>query len=224
MSRIADLIEKLNDNASTVIDIPGKDGEDRRYNTRLIKKAAKSFELLFPPSSWKAEEFELGVGCHLAIKHKDITINLVAELDAIVNERRMAFIAKEAVSPESLREFFRVSINIEVQASYNPGPKEVKTKKWTMLGSTIDLSASGVLGLFPEKPANERRIDLDINLPEPYGPVRCPATVIRSYRLRKNRYQVAFHFDEINTKTKDLLISCCLHEQRRQLRDNVEVD
>ena len=115
-------------------------------------------------------------------------------------------------------------ISTPIRASYRPGPRETKSRAWEISGTTIDLSGGGVLALFPEKPANTNRIQLEIDLPGQQAPVLCLAKVVRTYRLRKNRFQVAFNITEIEGKARDIIISCCLQEQRRQLRNKVRVE
>jgi c-di-GMP-binding flagellar brake protein YcgR len=222
VARINDILEKLNDNAPTVVDIPGNREENFRCNALFIKRESPTLELVFPPHSWEADDLRIGSDCYLAVEHNGLTVNLIARLDGVVRERRLSFTAREPVSPETLRDFFRVSINIPIEASYIAGPKETQTHTWKMIGTTLDLSGSGVLAIFAEKPPSNYRIQLVLTIPDEAAPVVCLANVIRSYRIRKNRFQVAFHFENIATKTRDLVISCCLQEQRRQLRENVQ--
>lgn len=222
MARINDILDKLIDNAPAVVDIPGKHEDNFRCKALLIKKESPVLELVFPPQSWEAENLQIGADCNLAVEHNGMTVNLIARLDGVVNDRRLIFTAREPVSPESLREYFRVSINIPIEASYIAGPKETKIRTWKMVGTTLDLSGSGVLALFPEKPPSNFRIQLVITATAEEAPIVCLANVIRTYRIRKNRYQVAFHFESISTRTRDQIISCCLQEQRRQLRENVQ--
>ena len=221
MSRIEEILDKLNDNAPTTADIPGNNGELFRCKALLVKKETPLLELIFPPDSWNANDLIIGANCSLVVEHHGETVNLIARLDNVSGTRRLQFTAREPVSVESLRDFFRVNINTAVQASYIAGPKEVKNQSWKMIGTTIDLSGSGLLAMFAEKPPSEHRILLEITAPEDNEPIYCLANVIRSYRIRKNRYQVAFHFTDVSIKTRDQIISCCLKEQRRQLRNNV---
>jgi len=223
VARIDDILEKLNDNAATVVDLPGLSGENIRCKALFIKREPPGLELVFPPRSWEADDLQLGADCNLAVEHNGLTINLIARLDEVVRERRLRFTAREPVSPEALRDYFRVSINIPIEASYIAGPKEINNRTWKMIGTTLDLSGSGVLALFAEKPATNHRIQLVLSVPDEDTPVVCLANVVRSYRIRKNRYQVAFHFENISTKTRDLIIACCLQEQRRQLRENAYI-
>jgi c-di-GMP-binding flagellar brake protein YcgR len=221
VARIDDILNKLNDNAQVVVDIPSNKGETVRCKALLVKKESPLFELVFLPNSWEADDLKIDANCNMVIDHKGDTINIIARLDSIGGPRRINFIAREPVSPETLRDYFRVSTNLPIEASYIAGAKEVNAQTWKMIGTTIDLSGSGVLALFAEKPASNNRIQLIITLPNEEEPVVCLANVIRTYRLRQKRYQVAFHFENITTKTRDVIVSYCLHEERRQLRENV---
>jgi c-di-GMP-binding flagellar brake protein YcgR len=221
VARIIEILERINDKAATLVDLPGKNGENYRCKAVLLKKDAPVVELVFPPDSWEESSLMLGANCQLAVEHEDRTITLIACLDTVSGHRRLQFTAREPVSPESLREYFRVLINVPIEASYIAGPREVKAKTWKMIGTTIDLSGSGVLAVFAEKPPTTHNIQLVLSLPGEETPIVCLADVVRTYRLRKNRFQVAFHFGVVSSKTRDQIISCCLQEPRRPLRANV---
>ena len=224
MSRIDEILEKLRDKASTVVDLPGIRDEVFRCKALLIKQESPQLELLFPPNSWKGEDLKMGANCSLSIEQDGRQISMIAKLDAVTNDRRLQFTAREPITPESMRDYFRVPINTAIQASYVAEQRETKVQSWKMVGTTIDLSGSGVLAMFAAKPPSERRILLEITPTEDSEPIFCLAEVVRTYRLRNNRYQVAFHFIEVTTKIRDQLISCCLKEQRRQLRENVRTE
>ena len=224
MAKIIELLDRIKDHAQAVADIPANDGESYRCKAVLVKRTAPTIELVFPPDSWEESKLSLGADCNLEVEHEGQAINLIARLDKVSGNRRLQFTAREPVSPETLREYFRVLINLPIEASYVAGPREVKAKTWKMVGTTIDLSGSGVLAVFAERPPSTHNIQLVISMPENEPSVVCLADMIRTYRLRKNRYQVAFHFEVISSKTRDQIISCCLQEQRRQLRENIQTD
>ena len=223
MSGIHDILRKLADNAPTIVDLPGIHDETIRGKALLVKKESPCLELVFPPRSWNAADLKIGADCNLAVDHNGLTVNLIARLDSVVRDRRLSFTAREPVAPEVLRDFFRVSINTAIEASYIAGPKETKIDTWRMIGTTLDLSGSGVLAIFSGKPPSTQRIQLVITVPEEDNPIVCLANVVRSYRIRKNRFQVAFHFINITSKTRDMIMACCMQEQRRQLRENVHI-
>lgn len=222
MARIDEILNKLDDHSPTVVDLPGNNSESYRCKALLVKKESPVIELVFPPFSWEAHNLKFGADCQLAVEHNGQTVNLIARLDSVAGNRRLHFTAREPIAVESLRDYFRVSINTPVEASYIAGAKEVNNHTWKMVGTTIDLSGSGLLAFFAEKPPSTHRIQLVVTVPDEETPIVCLAEVVRSYRIRKNRYQVAFHFEIISTKTRDQIIACCLQEQRRQLRENVQ--
>ena len=93
-----------------------------------------------------------------------------------------------------------------------------------MQGETIDISGSGILASFSEKPPEDKHIRLEITLPTDVPEVVTTlARPIRVIQTADDRYDVAFHFDEITTEDRDKIIGCCLEIQRRLLRLKVKV-
>ena len=224
MAGITEIINQFHDNAMATVDIPINEGEDQRLNCIFKKTKAPCFSLVFAPHALDSKNFAYTDKCRLIVKHGDSSINLNVRIDSIEGDRTALCTALESISPESLREYFRVMIRAPIRASYQPGPREKKNKAWTIDGTTIDLSGGGVLAIFSEKPASINNIQLEINLPDQSAPVVCVAKVVRTYRLRKKRFQVAFNITEIEGKARDIIISSCLQEQRRQLRNKVRVE
>ena len=223
MARIDDIINRLNESSPVVVDIASTKEETIRCKALLIKKDPPLLELVFPPNSWEIDDLKIGGNCHMVIEHNGETVNLIAQLDSVVGPRRLHFTAREPIAPESLRDYFRVSTNLPIEASYIAGPQEVNAQTWKMTGTTIDLSGSGVLAMFPGKPPSNNRIQLIITVPHEDAPIVSLANVIKSYRLRQNKYQVAFHFESINSDTQDKIIACCFELQRRNLRMRAHV-
>ena len=223
MSKINDILEKLHDNAPTVVDLPGINGKTIQCKALFIKKEPPCLELIFPPQAWDATELKFGTDCNLVVEQNNLSVNLVARLDQISGDRRLILTAREPVDPESLREYFRVAINTTIEASYIAGPKDTRTNTWRLTGTTLDLSGSGVLALFSSVPPSRQNIQLVITVPEEDNPIVCLANMVRSYKIRSNRYQIAFHFESITPKTRDMIMACCMQEQRRQLRENIQI-
>ena len=221
MSRIHDILARLTDNAPAIVDLPDIHGKIIRRKALFIKKESPCLELVFPPRSWDAAELKIGADCALAVAHSSLTINLIVRLDHVVRDRRLSFTAKEPVEPESLRDYFRVAINTPIEAAYIAGPKEPSSDSWKLTGTTLDLSGSGVLALFSTSIPRNQYVQLAITVPEERDPIVCLASVVRSYKIRTTRFQVAFHFENVTAKTRDMIMACCLQEQRRQLRENV---
>ena len=222
MSRLDDQLARIGANVPAVVDLPGQGGEMLRCNALVLGKEPPALDLLFPPDAWQADDLRMDGNCSITVEHQGEKIVLIARLEQVIDNRRLRFIAREPITPESLRDYFRVPINMPVKASYTAEQQDTRAECWRMTGTTLDLSGSGLLALFSEKPASSQRILLELTPPEDPEPIFCLANVIRAYRIRRNRFQVAFHFIEVTPKTRDQIVSCCLREQRRQLRENVQ--
>ncbi len=223
MSEIKKIIEQIDDNIRVTIDVPMTNGDTQRIDGILKKTSLPpSFEILYPPGILKTESLEYKSKCILSAKHEEKIVNLEIHIDGADNNA-LTCTAFSSIKPEKLREYFRVMIKTSIRASYKPGPKEIKISPWILTGDTIDLSGGGVLAIFQGKPGSNNHIQLEIDIPGQKTSIRCKAQVIRTYRMRQKRYQVAFSFEDIEHKAKDIIISCCLQEQRRQLREKVRV-
>lgn len=222
MSRsITDIIKKIADSQPAIINILTTDGLEIRLKCVFKESTAPHFFLVFPPKTLP-ESIDTDIVCPISIKYERTILTLNAEIINVISDRTLELNAKQSIDPTSLREFFRVDSRLPIIATYYPGPKEDKEHFWTIKGETLDLSGSGALALFSEQPGNKHRIELEIKLNHIPISIECTAHVIRTRRLRKGRYQVAFHFDFITPKDRDHIISNCLKEQRKQLREKIQ--
>ncbi|WP_457572966.1 PilZ domain-containing protein [Desulfolithobacter sp.] len=224
MPEISEIINEIRDSSTVIIDLPLNGGERKRLTCVFKRKESPEFQLVFPPDTLPLNDIDTDSSCRLSINQSNDPVTLIAKIDALEEDRILHLTGQEPIRPELLREYFRVSLRSKIVASYQPGPRETRSKPWTMTGETIDLSGGGVLALFPGKPENRRNIRLEIDLPTQSEPAVCMAEVVRTYRMRKKKYQAALHFTDIEQKTRDQIISCCLQEQRRQLREKIRVE
>ena len=225
MARINDILDKLNDNAHTTVDLPGDGDECFRSNALLIKKENPYLELLFPPDAWNARDLKLGSDCTLIVDHNGRPINLVARLDSVVNDRRLSFTAREPLSPESLRDYFRVSISIPIEASYVAGLKEINARSWKLSGTTLDMSGSGALCSFSEPLEKDTQARIELTLPtREMEVITAFGHVVRCRKIKEHLYHIALHFDAIDSESQDKIMACCFELQRRYLRMRVRLE
>ena len=69
MSKITEILKRINDHAPAMVDIPARNGENYRCKAVLVKKAYPTVELVFPPNSWEESNLSLGSECTLSIEH-----------------------------------------------------------------------------------------------------------------------------------------------------------
>ncbi len=223
MSEIKKTIKQFQDNSKAILKVPNTTGNTPIDCVLTKTETLPSFKLLYSSGTIQTDSIQYDKQCHLIVRHGEGAINLKIKIDKTESNNALICTALTAIQPEELREFFRVMINVPIRASYQPGPKEKKNIPWTLTGKTIDISGGGVLAVFPGKPPNNNHIQLELGIPGYKSPILCQAKVINTYRLRQKRYQVAFCFERIEQKIRDIIISCCLQEQRRQLRENIRV-
>lgn len=220
-SNIIDTIRRISDSEMAEIDLSTKNGQIVRLNCIFKESEAPSFFLVFPPKTLP-EDIETSKSCPVAIKSKNVAVTITAKIEAISGDRTLELHAQKQVNPESLREYFRVDSKVPIIADYHQESLDGKSQSWTLEGKTLDISGSGILTILPEEPLNKHKIELRLSLNSGHDVVSCTGHIIRTKRLRRGRYQVAFHFDCVKPKNRDAIISFCLQEQRNQLRDKVQ--
>ncbi|RPH38819.1 MAG: PilZ domain-containing protein [Desulfobulbaceae bacterium] len=163
--------------------------------------------------------------CAISIRNHDedtAPLSLNAKIEEIIGDRTLELTAKSSIDPTSLREFFRVAIHVPVVISFEPESDDDLERKWSLSGETLDISGSGLLALFSEDCQDRQRIKIAIELSSPQASVVCVGHVVYTRRVRKGRWHIALHFDDIASKHRDIIISNCLYEQRRQLKETLQ--
>lgn len=220
-SPITDIVKQIIDSAGAEIDISTKEGQTIRLKCIYKESLAPNFFLVFPPKHLPSN-IDTSRLCPVSIKGEKVSLTLTAKIIDSNGDRTLELLAKDTVEPSTLREYFRVDIRMPITATYEPGPAEDRSHYWSLRGETLDLSGSGVLAIFPDQPKSNHRIQLEIELKHTNIMIECAAHVIRTKRLRRGRFQVAFHFDYVSSKHRDSIISDCLQEQRMQLRERIQ--
>ena len=201
-------------------------GSKERYRVSGVyqKSEAPRFNLLFGPGILPVDALDLRQSCLIIIDMGGPNVSVEAKITG-THERKLEMILQKSVSHDQMREFFRVDAATRViSSSFQPQLYGKDKEPWTMQGTTIDISGSGILASFPEKVPMDEPIRLEITLPtEPAETVKMLAHPVRAVQIDDDRWEVAFHFDDISIEDRDKIIGCCLVIQRRLLRLKVPV-
>jgi len=219
-SSLVDIIKKIQDSQAAEIKLELLNGSSEQLKCIYKESIAPNFFLVFPPKQLPTN-IDTNLSCLVVIKNEESSVTFQAGIETIKGDRILEMFAQKPIDPTEMRNFYRADMRTNITASYEPGPEE-KTHAWTFTGETLDLSGGGALALFPAEFPNKQRIIVHINLPSTDKNIHCAAHVIRMTRLRKERWQIALQFDNLSQKEKDFIVSCCLSEQRRQLRERVQ--
>jgi hypothetical protein len=220
-SDIYETIKRIPDSTSAEIDISTDSGQVFRLNCIFKESESPNFFLVFPPKKLP-DDIDTNKVCPVAIKSEKAALTLIAKIEEMNGDRTLHLHAQKKINPKSLREYFRVDSKVPVTADYYQESLDGKSQSWTIEGKTLDISGCGVLTVLPEEPLNIHKIELKLSLNGGQDVVSCTGHVIRTKRLHKGGYQVAFHFDCLEPKCRDTIISFCLREQRNRLREKVQ--
>jgi hypothetical protein len=226
MTTTKHILDDIPDSKPVRVFLPLKNGGERyRIQGIYQKSASPVFSLLFKPGSLPKENIDVTTPCIINIDMGGPSISLEANISKIVNSQQIILTAIKSMSHEQMREFFRVdTVTGVIGRSFLPEAKANTGKEWVLRGETIDISGSGILAIFSEKPPQDKYIRLEITLPTDIPEVvSVLARPIRTVKTTDNQYDVAYHFEEITTEDRDKIIGCCLEIQRKLLRLKVNV-
>jgi c-di-GMP-binding flagellar brake protein YcgR len=222
MASLVELIKNIQDSQPAEINLQLQDGNTVQLKCVYKESNSPNFFLVFPPKQLPVN-IDTGKGCLVAVKGNEQSITFKAGIEQINGDRILELSAQKTIDPVTLRTFYRADLRTPISASYEPGTEE-RAKPWSFSGETLDLSGGGVLALFPSEFPNKQRIYVNIPLPNTENKeISCLAHVVLMQRLRKERWKIALQFDNLTQKDKDLIVSCCLNEQRRQLQEKVQI-
>lgn len=202
--------------ATIVLPVGEEDTLQLECKTTLIDDSTIEVEVL--PEKINGAELDPTGPFILFFDSPDTIICLLTTVTEIGKESLQLEIL-EVANRAQKRRFFRVptTVPVDLQAQHDKGVL-------TLNGKTLNISACGVLVAFPKPLKYQRRVWMEICLPEPISrEIRCIAQVIRLDEKKDGRYVSAFSFDRVRQSDQEALITFCLEEQRRQLRLKVKI-
>jgi len=226
MATEKNLIEDIPDAKPVRIFIPLVNALER-YRLQCVyqKSTPPRFTLLFKSGSLPIDAIDMQKSCIISVDMGGPTISVEAMISEITGPQQLNMIVQKSISHEQMREFFRVDATASViSSSFRPEFFGEEDKPWSMAGTTIDISGSGILAFFTSPPPMDSQTRLEITLPtSPPETISVIAHPVRKQKISDNQYDVAYHFDDISIEDRDKIIGCCLLIQRRLLRLKVRV-
>ncbi len=226
MTTNTDILNDIPDSKPVRVFLPLKNMKDRfRLQGVYQKSTPPVFSIFFKPGSLPVDSINTKESCIISVDMGGPSISLEANITKIINSQQLVLTAHKAMSHEQMREFFRVdTVTSVIGRSFQSSVKAGKENQWSMKGETIDISGSGILATFKEKPPSDNQITLEITLPtDAPEVVTVLARPVRTVHVADDQYDIAYHFEDISTEDRDRIIGCCLEIQRRLLRLKVKV-
>ncbi len=204
-------------------------GSKERYRANCVfnYKSGLNFFLNFKTGVLPIESIDEKKSAIVIVDLGGPNISLEASIVKLNSEQQIEFRIESTVDHEQLREFFRVDATTRVfSTSLKPSVfgGDDKTENWEIPGETIDISGSGILAIFPKKLPENNQLKLKIMIPDEIEtPVSVLAQQVRSQEIAKDKWEVAFHFNDINSEDRDRIMGYCFTIQRELLRLKVRV-
>ena len=199
--------------------------EKERLSCVYQEESPPEFLLLFIPGSLPVEKIDKNRKAAVLLDISGQSISLAADIEKIIGEQTLRLIAREVISHEQLRDYFRVDVSAPLVARPAlPGKNPADEQEWALNGGTIDVSGSGLLAMFSEPIDQNKPVRVELILPAGDAKtVQTIAHVVRTKKISDDQYQVGLHFDQINAEDRDRIMACCFEIQRKHLRLKVQV-
>ncbi len=220
-SSLIRLVSSINDNNTAKLRITLNSGEPAQLDCVFKAADAPLFRLIFPPKKPVPEELEVSRSYIIEIVTGNSPLIFKAAVETFHDDFTIMMRATDHIDPASSRDLPRVELSTTITA-FSKRDDDDEQEPWEITGSTIDLSATGVLCIFPKQLEDNSTISVKIDLPGIEKQVTCLAQVVRTRKVRNERYQTALYFNPITKEDSDTLLSACLHEQRNQLRSHMD--
>jgi PilZ domain len=217
-------MRSIPDSQSARISLSTTAGETLYLDCNYREGSTPRFFLIFPAKDLP-KEINTSQQCSITISNRDsegIPLVLKARIEEIMDDSTMELTAQSIVDPTTLRQYFRVAIFVPVTISFTKESDGEVSRHWSLTGETLDISGSGLLALFDDECEDWQGIEITLELSSPKASVICMGHVVQARRVRRRRWQIALHFDNITNKQRDIIISNCLYEQRRQLKKGLQ--
>jgi len=220
MSNMFDILNNVPEAKPVRAFLPIKGNQDRYRVQGIYRKIEPPrFSLLFQPGVLPTEQLDKGQNCIISIDMGGPNISLEALISS-VSGQALYMIVQKQIDHEQIREFFRVDAATQVIGkSFHPEFFGAQGAPRAIRGRTIDISGSGILAVFSEKPPTFQKIRLELSIPTKLPEIiKIIAHPVRTLQVNDHQWEVAYHFDDISIEDRDKIIGCCLVIQRRLLR------
>lgn len=219
-------LQKVQNGKPVRVFIPLKDRQDRiRAQCIYQRSSPPKFSLIFKPGILPVDAIDLNQAAIINVDIGGPTVSLEAKILSVANSQTLDMVIQKSINHEQMREFFRVdAVTDVISKSFETAVFEGDSDEQAIAGKTVDISGSGILAIFKEKPPQTEHIRLEIAVPATESDIITVfAHQVRIQEIHDGRFEVAYHFDDISDEDRDIIIGTCLVLQRQMLRLKVQV-
>ena len=206
--------------------LPIKNQEERRLIQCVLETTeAPLFQLIFKGGELPVDTIDTQNTCLINLDDGGQSISIESKIVEIVDPQTLKLTTLKIINHEQMREYFRVDCTVPIiLKSIVPEEFGSSEDNWKILGTTADLSGSGLRASFTTAPPENTQVRLELALPTTETTiVKTLASPVRISQLTEKLWDAAYQFDTIEDVDQDSIIGCCLVAQRRLLRLKVQI-
>lgn len=226
MAKPDNILSQISDEKPVRLFLPILNADERLLIHCIFKKTESNyFNLLFPPGTLPVNTIDQSTSCLISLDVGGQNVSIESKIVAIVNDQTLKLIQQKIINHEQMREYFRVDCTVPIIIkSIIPEGFSSSEEYWEIVGTTVDLSGSGLRASFKTKPPARTQVRLELALPLINTTiVKTIASPVRITRLTENLWDAAYQFDQIEEEDQDTITGHCMATQRRLLRLKVKV-
>lgn len=226
MTEFNDFLSQISDDKPVRLFLPILNSDDRQLIQCVLRKVQNNrFQLLFKPGTLPVTQIDQNISCLISLDLGGQSISLESNIVNVVNNQTLEMVPQKTITHEQMREYFRVDCTVPIiLKSIIPEAFGSPDDNWKILGTTADLSGSGLRASFTTAPPKDTQVRLELALPTTDTTiVKTLASPVRISQLTEKLWDAAYQFDAIEDEDQDAIIGCCLVAQRRLLRLKVKV-
>lgn len=214
------ILDHLDDYRVVAVVLPLEGGNTAQLDGVARATTGSHLEVTFLQGQLEAQALDLEGACRLSFDVGGESKSIKAKITSRPTSARLVLELVETFTYQQKRQYFRVDANLSVnywliEDDTEPAPNSLQ--------SSINISGGGLRIPVREKLSAGKKIGLEIVIdsPEP-GVIECAGEVVNNYS-QGNQIYAALKFVTIEEEDRDLIVSYCLAEQRKQLRLKVQV-
>lgn len=226
MSEPSDFLSQISDNKPVRLFLPVLNSDERLLLQCLLQKSdTNHFLLLFKQNTLPFDKIDMKTTCLINLDVSGQSVSIESKIFEVLNSQTLEMIPEKTINHEQVREYFRVDCTVPVMLKSVVADAFAEEKDtWKILGTTVDLSGSGLRASFPTAPPENTQVRVELALPSgEISVVKALASPVRISQLTETLWDAAYQFDEIEEEDQDAVIGCCLVAQRSLLRLKIQV-
>ncbi|MCF8025535.1 MAG: PilZ domain-containing protein [Desulfobacteraceae bacterium] len=212
-------LTNLPEKTPVAVNVPVIAGDVLKCDAVAVLEQPPVLEVLFPPGVLpEPDRIDTAADCLVFIETGEI-VTLICTIEEIPLSDFIRVTVRNVIQHAEKREFFRGTAT-RLSVSWRKKGPSGQRKMSSARG--VNISCGGMLMISDQELRKKEKLAVEIRVPKPVEKtLKLDAIVLRVNQVRKNKWQVAVRFTNMDSESCDDIMAYCFAEQRRLLREQV---